>query len=1074
MPILGKEEPATLQGQFSNNNAGAGIPIKKRRFPMFPPSPPRQESAPPPVKNDPIVSNSAETVNAVKNTLLEVKKEVVVDPSSKLISTIGGSGNLNVSVAKLNEPNSTTSQSNIVANNVANMGGNVTSNLGSLKCKPEPVASNDALGSKEPLIPALTGQNKESGQPTLFLSLSKENSVDQSKTADETINNDTVVSLNRANWDLNTTMDDWDGSSGNAPSLDTVGFNGLSKIDSGKQIVGSGECRRDFPASSLPSTQYKAEDLLNLSLSPSFTRTNFNINPSGSSANMPFGSSSSMPFASSTVLTSGSFSKLNSVLTANHPSSSSSNIASSSLSKLAGSSSSVSSGSSSNLPSGSSANIPFSLAANMNLGSSARVSSMMAVEYSKLVGQVPIAAASTMVKKELVEGCTVPNAISKNVVENRPIKSEPVQDINKVTPRFTESMMNSLARTVLHSQEHAFLATKTTSMLEISSSSGLPSSSSSGLSSNSDVSNQEHSVKVAATTLLEKSPLNVTEFQNSCEKNTISTHMTEKDPSGSGCESEGRVKKGAGGGKEDEDYEDGEVREFLLQSAALKIPTNEKEDIPVDCVGEAAENSNLSSLGLIDNVILNQDPVEDKDREDVISEDHSKECIDNGVEDGNDQILDEIQEDSPVTLVRERFQDQSFRGSRMRFARGRGRAYNRFDRGEWNSSDRKFNSENYNGPSEYNRFSRNRQSSAGDEEFESDGYQEGNLVASGRGGGRKPLSDDFPSFRNHNMRRVSPRGRGGSPSTRGIQMVRRVSRNISPNGDNKYNRSFPEDDEPMFARYQNSNDGADDQFPRNNRKFAFVQRRGIHPRVRSKSPIRTRMRSSPGPWTSPPRRRSPDSFNRLPRQQRSPPMYRMERVRSPPLNFPNDVVSRRRGSPPYISRPSNDFQRPMPNRRSPSDFPLPRNHRRFDNSSDLPERTTGGKFYDGPIRASRFDEIDEEGTGGDDRRRMNERRGGRSFNGENFRFRRQDNGPRPFRFGPKSDSEFVERHNKNNSNNNNLRDREFDRRIKNRPVIAPNRRVRAGEDDEGDFRQGGPVWQDESFSDDYRGKRRRF
>jgi hypothetical protein len=313
---------------------------------------------------------------------------------------------------------------------------------------------------------------------------------------------------------------------------------------------------------------------------------------------------------------------------------------------------------------------------------------------------------------------------------------------------------------------------------------------------------------------------------------------------------------------------------------------------------------------------------------------------------------DEEFTDGPRRFTRDRFRDESFSGSRPKFGRGRGRAHTRFERSERVSSDRKFNSDNYGGPPEY-RFSRNKYP----EDFESNGYSD--FEGSGRGG-RMILRDDFPSFRN-----VAPRGRG-------FQMVRRVVRNISPNGD-KFHRSFPDDiADPMFARHRISNERFEDQFPRNDRKW------GLPPNVRSKSPVRIR--------------RLRDGYNR-----RSPqPIYR---ARSPPLSF----------------RPSSEFQRP--------DTP---NRRRFEMNE--------GEFYEhGPIHAKRFDEFDDR------------RRGGGNF--------------RPFRVGPKADTEFVDR------NNNNSRDRDFDRRIKSRPVIAPSRRIRGVE-----YEEGGADWHDDQARD----RRRRF
>lgn len=438
---------------------------------------------------------------------------------------------------------------------------------------------------------------------------------------------------------------------------------------------------------------------------------------------------------------------------------------------------------------------------------------------------------------------------------------------------------------------------------------------------------------------------------------------------------------------------------------------------------------------------------------------------------------DEIYNDGPRKYSRDRFQDQSFRNSRQNFMRGRGRASGRSDaqRGNWDSS-RDFPSENYNGPSDY-RFSRHKRAPP-DGELDCRGFiapvPNGAFIGSGRGGGRKPLNDELPSFRQPLPRRHSPGGRD-VPATRGNQMVRRIPRNISPSrhmgedrsdmvglrrGD-KFMRGLPDDnsmDNPVFPRPQHSYDGVENQFVRGNRNFSSVQRRGGLSRIRSKSPIRSRTRS-PGPW-SPPRRRSPDEFNGLPE---------LIHRRSPANNY-------RRRSPPYISRPGNDLRdmesgrdhghlrSAMPNRRSPPDQVLPR--RRFD-ILDPRERTDGDEYF------GRFNELGGDGNG-DERRKSGEGRGPvRNFrppfnNGadtDNFRFHVEDGPPRPFRFCPEPDLEFLER--------NDLREREFDGRIKGRSLNA-SRRTRTMEEQEGNYRHGGQEWHDDGFDDVSRGKRRRF
>ncbi|TYI86502.1 hypothetical protein E1A91_D04G068500v1 [Gossypium mustelinum] len=348
--------------------------------------------------------------------------------------------------------------------------------------------------------------------------------------------------------------------------------------------------------------------------------------------------------------------------------------------------------------------------------------------------------------------------------------------------------------------------------------------------------------------------------------------------------------------------------------------------------------------------------------------------------------------------------------------------------------------------------------------------QDGAYFGTGRGG-RKILNDDPPIFSQLPPRRRSPGGRDG-PAGRGLPMVRRVPRNLSPSrciaedGSElvglRHMRGFADDHtDPMFARCQPSFEGLDGPFVRGNREFTSVQRRGI-PRTRSKSPTRQRTRS-PGPWSSL-RRRSPDGFGgplELP-HRRSPPLYRMERIRSPDRPcFAGEMGVRRHGSPPYLSRPSNDLRDLDPSRdhghprsgisnRSPSGRILLRNSRRLD-LVDPRERNEGDDYFGGPMPSGRFHDLGTDGNP-DERRRYGDRRGP----------------VRPFR-SPYSvadnDPELHER--------GNMREREFDRRIKNRPGNAP-RRTRNMEEQEGNFRHGGQVWHDDGFDDMSQAKRKRF
>lgn len=446
---------------------------------------------------------------------------------------------------------------------------------------------------------------------------------------------------------------------------------------------------------------------------------------------------------------------------------------------------------------------------------------------------------------------------------------------------------------------------------------------------------------------------------------------------------------------------------------------------------------------------------------------------------------DDVYFDGPYKFSRERHQDISPRNSRPRFVRGRGRINSRIDscQGEW-KSDREFTGEFYNGPSHF-RGSRHRFVSAvHDSESEYNNVaHDGSFVGNNRFG-RKPLNEEGPVGR-HIMRRRSP-------GVREMQMGQRYPRNMSPSrcsGDDgsefvgmrhgeKFIRGYPEDtSEPMFSRSQPFERG-DGRFTRGARNF--IQRRGP-PRIHSKSPTRSRTRS-PGPWSSPRRRTprgSPDGYNGNPELAHR---RRVDRMRSPDGNL---FSGERRGvrrhvSPLYMSRPYNDTRdfdsgrgrghpRPGISNRGTSGRILFRN-RRFD-GVDPQDRADNDEYFGGPMHSGRQFELNGEGNG--DERRRYERRGPvRSFRppyngsvGENFDLDAED-GPRTYRFCP-TDSEFPER--------NNLRERDFDRRMKNRPANMPPRRTRNIDEQETNYRNSGPeVWSDDSFDDISRMKRKRF
>ncbi|KAF5185068.1 transcription initiation factor TFIID subunit 1-like [Thalictrum thalictroides] len=360
------------------------------------------------------------------------------------------------------------------------------------------------------------------------------------------------------------------------------------------------------------------------------------------------------------------------------------------------------------------------------------------------------------------------------------------------------------------------------------------------------------------------------------------------------------------------------------------------------------------------------------------------------------------------------------------------------------------------------------------------------------GAGRKLMTDELANFRHPPSRRRSP-GSRGRPVSHGVQIVRRSARDISPDGcinrtdpnvmglrpEKKFMRGLPNDMmDNVFSRSQPQYQQADDPFIRGERRFSAVPRKGpLHnPRIRSRSPTRIR---SPGSWSSP-RRRSPDGFGRPDMiHRRSPPYYRMKRMRSPHQRpcYAEDIDGRRHGSPPY-PRLSNEMREMgasgesdhprsfIPNR-SPSGRILPRGTRRFE-MMDPRERIENDEYFTGSIHSDRFHEIGGDG-GAEGRRICAERR--RSFRPrydsgevEKFHFH-VEGGSRPYRFSPEADAEFHER--------SNLREREFERRVKNRSGNAP-RRARSVEEHEENYRHVEQGWHDSPFEDVSPTKSRRF
>lgn len=164
-------------------------------------------------------------------------------------------------------------------------------------------SGNDKLAfqPKESLILGLAHQDAEKNSqihetvdPSFFsLSISKEKHIREEKSGDASVNNNSKFeSSNRSNWDLNTTMDAWEGSIGVAPLQGTT-VSGSGKTtcanngrpissasvvrvsgDKGKQVVGINEPRSNFLNPSVQLNQ-QSEDSLRLTLSSTFRERDF-------------------------------------------------------------------------------------------------------------------------------------------------------------------------------------------------------------------------------------------------------------------------------------------------------------------------------------------------------------------------------------------------------------------------------------------------------------------------------------------------------------------------------------------------------------------------------------------------------------------------------------------------------------------------------------------------------------------------------------------------------------------------------------------------------------------------------
>ncbi|XP_021910280.1 uncharacterized protein LOC110824064 [Carica papaya] len=327
MPVSGNEETGFKPIAWQSSDYSAGIPIKKRRFPLIrPPSPPIEEPSSLLEKNDSQqeklsnpsqglpISRAPDVATSVSGLLTTRKSTLVVEETR---SSDVNNGNLapttenhpRVPIEKLNCTSQSADLTEIEAKEkvvevktsasvlinpvtielksasteaLAPTVGKEKSSRKEVEEKCQSAISNVSaniklsLNFKEHLIPAAAGpQSGESCQSqekeelvSLGLSLSKGESSMQDKIDDLPSNNDGENTCsNRSNWDLNTTMDTWespDASAGDLKPLNCMaGMVGSAVNTENQNIVGVG-CRSD---TATLSTTSEASLLLGISSS---------------------------------------------------------------------------------------------------------------------------------------------------------------------------------------------------------------------------------------------------------------------------------------------------------------------------------------------------------------------------------------------------------------------------------------------------------------------------------------------------------------------------------------------------------------------------------------------------------------------------------------------------------------------------------------------------------------------------------------------------------------------------------------------------------------------------------------
>ncbi|KAF7811433.1 uncharacterized protein G2W53_032409 [Senna tora] len=271
-----QKEQSTSQGHTVLNSSAAGAPIKKRRFPFIQAfSSPLKESCPLPEKNDASLKElSSDSLGSTLSTSSSVLFDTNRNPafeqrkaSSDVTDATMVQRNSNYPRPKLEEPGLAThtstmdfgSKERLISNGsyeeklgsqmvnenlelllaakeslALNIGADISNKNVEEKCKQKSPAAlesaNLSLGLKHHLFPAVGSlgideafrKTEKEESVSLKLSLSKEGSS-------KSFNGDTKT--NRASWDLNTTMDAWEGS-GNDASSGKTSNHGLKVVGS--------------------------------------------------------------------------------------------------------------------------------------------------------------------------------------------------------------------------------------------------------------------------------------------------------------------------------------------------------------------------------------------------------------------------------------------------------------------------------------------------------------------------------------------------------------------------------------------------------------------------------------------------------------------------------------------------------------------------------------------------------------------------------------------------------------------------------------------------------------------------